>query len=99
MTFCYHQVLKGSEPSLKCKLYLLKCKLYFFPSFRGIRPEVSYEKSVIKNFANFTGNTCTGISFLLVFAAASATCEKVTYLSKISRVFAEFTATYDDEWY
>ena len=44
-------------------------------------------------------NTCTGISFLLVFAAASATCEKVTYLSKISRVFAKFTATYDDELY
>ena len=44
-------------------------------------------------------NTCTGISFLLVFAAASATCEKVTYLSKISRVFAKFTATYDDERY
>ena len=44
-------------------------------------------------------NTCTGISFLLVFAAVSATCEKVTYLSKISRVFAKFTATYDDERY
>ena len=44
-------------------------------------------------------NTCTGISFLLVFAAASATSEKVTHLSKISRVFAKFTATYDDERY
>ena len=44
-------------------------------------------------------NTCAGISFLLVFAAASATCEKVTYLSKISRVFAKFTATSDDELY
>ena len=44
-------------------------------------------------------NTCTGISFLLVFAAASATCEKVTYLPNISRVLAKFTATYDDELY
>ena len=44
-------------------------------------------------------NTCTGISFLLVFAAASATCEKVTYSSKISRVFAKFTASSDDELY